>query len=152
MNLSLVVGYIRLIPAEVEKRTGLHFTWTSGDLGPMEALIAETISGQKFGLFRHKNAPIQEHTSIVIREPTENVTLALDDVLDSLGIETKEMISFHPQYHFADCRLVRQDDHGQKFEVGSFHARSDAVIAMRELESRMHKQTYWVEGPGGSFS
>lgn len=41
--------------------------------------------------------------------------------------------------------LWRQDDNGHKFLVETFSCKADAIKAMKEFESRGHKQTYWVE-------
>lgn len=41
--------------------------------------------------------------------------------------------------------LRRLDDNGQEVEVKRFDSREEAETAARELESRGHKQTYWVE-------
>src|SRR5690242_21200900 len=40
--------------------------------------------------------------------------------------------------------LWRQDDNGNRFEVGRFSLREQADRAAAEYEARRHKQTYWV--------
>jgi len=42
----------------------------------------------------------------------------------------------------------RQDDHGNRVEVARHAARADAEEQVAALESRGHKQTYWVSQAG----
>ena len=42
-------------------------------------------------------------------------------------------------------RVLRQDDNGQRFVLGSFSSRCEAERVVAEFESRGHKQTYWAE-------
>lgn len=144
-GLSLIVGYLRLVPSQIENRTGLHFESAMADLGPMEALIAETPSGRQFGLYRLRNASLQEHTTLVVSEQTRDITDAVDEVLDALGIHTKEVRSFHLAYQFRPFKVLRQDDHGRVFTVDSFLSHSDASLAAKKLAHGQHKQLFWIE-------
>lgn len=40
--------------------------------------------------------------------------------------------------------LWRQDDNGNRFAVRAFQNRDDAMHEKRVMESKGHKQTYWV--------
>jgi hypothetical protein len=40
--------------------------------------------------------------------------------------------------------LVRQDDHGNTFDVEAFSTSCEAEATARSFEARGHKQTYWV--------
>lgn len=44
-------------------------------------------------------------------------------------------------------QLWRQDDNGQKFLVETFSLEQEAQAQLEVLESRGHKQTYWITGP-----
>jgi hypothetical protein len=41
--------------------------------------------------------------------------------------------------------VVRQDDGGNRYEVGAFSSECEASHVARTFEDRGHKQTYWVE-------
>lgn len=47
-------------------------------------------------------------------------------------------------------RLMRQDDHGNQFEIRSFATEAEARRHAQLLEARGHKQMYWVEGPAST--
>jgi len=42
-------------------------------------------------------------------------------------------------------RVMRQDDHGNQFEVARYPSRCEADAVATDFESRGHKQLYWVE-------
>jgi len=46
-------------------------------------------------------------------------------------------------------RLLRQDDHGNRYEVDAYTSRCRAGAIATSFEERGHKQTYWIEGPDG---
>jgi hypothetical protein len=39
---------------------------------------------------------------------------------------------------------MRQDDNGNRFEVGAYGTRCEAEIRIEQLEAGGHKQTYWL--------
>jgi len=39
--------------------------------------------------------------------------------------------------------VMRQDDHGNVFEVGTYGTRCEAEMCVQTFESRGHKQMYW---------
>ena len=43
-----------------------------------------------------------------------------------------------------DWTVMRQDDNGNRFEVGSYGTRCEAEIRIQRLEAGGHKQMYWV--------
>lgn len=144
-GLCQVIGYTILDPKQISDRTGLVFEQSNGDLGPMDALAGLSRSGMPFGLYRLLNAPIQGHTTIVVSDQITDITQALEDVLESLGVLTSELRSMHPSFQFHDYKLWRQDDNGNVAEVEAFNSRSDASIAARHYSELGHKQHYWVE-------
>jgi hypothetical protein len=144
-GLCQVIGYTRLTPNQISDRTGLIFEQSSGDLGPMDALAGLSCRNMPFGLYRLRNAPIRDHTTIVVSDKTTNITQALEDILESLGILTNELRSMHSLFQFHSCKLWRQDDNGHATVVETFNSRSDASIAARHYSEQGHKQHYWVE-------
>jgi hypothetical protein len=42
-------------------------------------------------------------------------------------------------------RVLRQDDHGNRFVVAEGLSRAEAEARVAELAARAHKQTYWCE-------
>ena len=70
-----------------------------------------------------------------------------------LPFELREMFPFEPDprtFPPDAWRLVRQDDNGHVFEIGSFSSRCAADAALSKFEGLSHKQTYWlVEIPPG---
>ncbi|RSS60442.1 SPOR domain-containing protein [Streptomyces sp. WAC06614] len=44
--------------------------------------------------------------------------------------------------------VIRQDDNGNRYRVGRYATRSEAQKVADSLESREHKQLYWVERIG----
>lgn len=76
---------------------------------------------------------------------------AVQDVIESLAIEGPEVGFWHPQLEPAKMprwTVWRQDDNGGRFEVDTFLAYSRAMRLCNELESRGHKQMYWVSRQG----
>jgi hypothetical protein len=51
---------------------------------------------------------------------------------------------FNP-HNAGTWRVYRQDDNGNRFVVQAHLNREDAERLVTELESRGHKQVYWVE-------
>ena len=45
----------------------------------------------------------------------------------------------------AKWRVLRQDDHGNRFVVADGLRRAEAEARLAELTARAHKQTYWCE-------
>ncbi len=45
--------------------------------------------------------------------------------------------------------LWRQDDHGNRFEVGRFDSMDEARAALERFEEHTHKQCYWLEREAG---
>ncbi|MEV0533200.1 SPOR domain-containing protein [Kitasatospora sp. NPDC050463] len=43
------------------------------------------------------------------------------------------------------CRVMRQDDNGNRFVVAKGLGRAEAERLAAEFEARGHKQLYWVE-------
>ena len=47
-------------------------------------------------------------------------------------------------------RVVRMDDHGNRFEVGRTATRAEAEALAAEYTAKLHHQVYWVEELGSS--
>ncbi|NBE53893.1 SPOR domain-containing protein [Streptomyces boluensis] len=45
-------------------------------------------------------------------------------------------------------QVIRQDDNGNRYRVGRYATRNEAQRIADSLESRGHKQLYWVERLG----
>ncbi|KQX71273.1 SPOR domain-containing protein [Streptomyces sp. Root1310] len=48
--------------------------------------------------------------------------------------------------------VIRQDDNGNRYRVGRYATRAEAQKIADSLDSRGHKQLYWVERIGQSQS
>lgn len=59
--------------------------------------------------------------------------------------ETSDISEFFDSLELIPHKLWRQDDNGHKYLVETFSCKTDAIKAMKEFESRGHKQTYWFE-------
>ena len=88
----MVAAHLRLTPKELSERTGIQFEISQDGFDYMEAALIQSVSGRQFGLFRYQHSPIQRYTALVIQEGTENLTEALNDALQSLSIDTSEVI------------------------------------------------------------
>lgn len=75
----------------------------------------------------------------------ETLAIHLDEVLESLELSSKFLTWFDENIKLYPHELWRQDDNGHKFLIETFPCKADAVKAMKEFESHLHKQIYWIE-------
>ena len=144
-GLCMVGCYMRIMPSELSRRTGIKFENSQDDLDYLEAALILNGNGKQFGLMRYLRSPRHDYTALLINEGTQDVTGDVNHGLEALGIQSREIISFHPDFQFEPHSLWRQDDHGNKFLVEECLCRSDAAIAMDKLAAHLHKQSYWIE-------
>lgn len=138
--------YLSATPETLAERLGIQFEeeGTVG-LGTADAALLEDEYGKQFGLMRLKHAPNPHYTAVVIREDSKDVTEDVCDALEALEIKSSEAIEFHLDFRREQHCLWRQDDHGQRYLVGTYPCRSDVAIVLRRLTVYQHKQMYWIE-------
>lgn len=132
--------------SEIEKRfeTAFESHFEEG-LGISKFAFFVIDNGRRF--FLREYMPDSQHSmiQIFILNNEERSTKDLDEVLELLELTSKDIIWLYESIKFHPHELWRQDDNGHKFLIETFPCRADAAKALREFESRKHKQTYWLE-------
>jgi hypothetical protein len=146
-DLGLVLADLRPTPSELSAQRSISFEMVPDDLDYREMCLLATSSGRQFYLFRYPRAPRNQYTAVAVSRGTEDVTSALNEILEALELGSGDVISFHSGFRFETYSLWRQDDYGNLSKVREFHCRADATRELRRISSSVHKQTYWIE-PG----
>jgi hypothetical protein len=114
-------------------------------LGPHDRWQVHAPCGVELSIWRsHVEAP---HIGKVCAN-----TLDLDHILFHLPFAVGEIGRWVPALLAPlprEWQVVRQDDHGTRYEMGAFTSQCEAEAIVREFETRGHKQTFWVERRGG---
>lgn len=104
-----------------------------------------TESGTQFFLEEFSPQSEKSIIQVGILNNLETLTIHLDEVLESLELTSKYLTWFNENIKLHPHELWRQDDNGHKFLIETFPCKADAVRAMKEFETRLHKQIYWIE-------
>jgi hypothetical protein len=118
-------------------------------LGRVRYAPCVTTTGRKFVLAQYPDGPTpgRDHTTIMVKDADCGVTPLgeiLDEIVTELRLRTTDLPWVHPQVTFRRHALWRQDDNGNRYEVGVYTSCAEATHALRELESHHHRQFYWV--------
>ncbi len=137
-------------PAQLDAELILGFRHTV-DRGPAYThyALCMTTTGRKFVLFQQAVSPTPNcgHTVIMVKSADCKGTPlgdVLDDILTELHLRTTDLASVDPKVTFTRHALWRQDDNGNRYQVGTYPSRADATFAQRELESHQRRQLYWL--------
>lgn len=136
---------IRLTPAELSAQHEIDWMRYNDDgLGETLSATFQTPTGEHFRFEFHVQAP-NPHTAIVTlcHSPAEADTL--DTALQILGLTSADCTWLRDDIHFIPHDLIRQDDHGNQFCVGTYRRYADALAAQRQLTANFHKQEYWIQ-------
>jgi hypothetical protein len=142
---SLIAAYLRVTPHDLSEQKRIHFEISNDGFDYMEAAFVACTGKSSFGLFRYLNAPARKYTAVVIRADTEKLSEDVNDALEILGVDSSEVISFHPDFKFEPYSAWRQDDNGNKFMIGEYVCRSDAANAVVKWKANGYKQTCWLK-------
>ena len=139
---------VQFSPEELSDRYLIDWTHYDEDgLGETVGAAFRASNGCYFGFEHHFHARTLGHhgTSIVTlyQSPTEAETL--DAVLCDLGLTTADTLWIREDVHLVPCDLIRQDDNGNQFCVGTYRCRADATAEQSKLAASFHKQDYWIQ-------
>lgn len=130
----------------IEEKFGVKFEY-SFEEGLGETKLGGFITETNVQFFLEEFRPETEHSFVqvgILHNP-ETLAIHLDEILESLELTSKYLNWFDENIKLQPHELRRQDDNGHKFLIETFPCKADAVKAMREFESRLHKQTYWIQ-------
>ncbi len=81
-----------------------------------------------------------------VREKSEAITnMGLEEILWSLRVKPEQIVHIQKPFELCPCQVMRQDDHGNEFEVANFTSHLEGRWYVHEMERAIHKQTYWIE-------
>lgn len=139
---------IRLLPEELSERHPIDWM-TYGDDGLGEAVGAafKASNGHYFGFEHHFHTrKLGNHgTSILTLYQSPDEAGTLDAALCDLGLTTADTLWIREDLQFIPCDLIRQDDNGNQFRVGTYRCRADETAGQRKLAASFHKQEYWIQ-------
>jgi hypothetical protein len=139
---------IRFFPEELSEHHPIEWTRYDDDgLGVAVGAAFKASNGHYFGLEHHFHSRTlgQHGTAIVTLYQSPKEAETMDAALCDLGLTTADLISMRDDLQFARCDLIRQDDNGNQFCVGTYRCRADAVADQRKLTASFHKQDYWIQ-------
>jgi len=126
---------------------GREERWWLDGLGLMVSLrFASPATGRCFCAI----SPLRDERrlSAIHTHRDDDPTEAALDALEVLAIDEPNIAHWHSQIEPAIMprwTVWRQDDNGGRFQVATYLAYSRAMRECGELESRGHKQMYWVD-------
>lgn len=146
------VALLRCLPTELSKRYAIE--WTHGvedGLGEVVGACFTASNGQHFVLEHYPKSPEpgKRCTSVLTLHQSVSAAEALDAVLGDLKMTSEDVEWLREDLRFVPHALIRQDDHGNRFCVGTYLCRADALAAWRTLARGQHKQEYWTEARPG---
>lgn len=81
-----------------------------------------------------------------INEPSyEVMNMRLEDILWSLRVKPEQILHIKEGFELCPCKVMRQDDHGNEFEIVRFDSHLEGHWYVHDMERAVHKQTYWVQ-------
>ncbi len=139
---------VRLLPEELSELC--LFDWTRYDedgLGETVGAAFKASNGCYFGFEHHFHARTLGHhgTSVVTPYQSPKEAETLDAVLCDLGLTTADTLWIREDIQLVPCDLMRQDDNGNQFCVGTYRCRADATAEQHNLAASFHKQDYWIQ-------
>jgi len=142
------VAYIGVTPRDLCLSHGIEFNYLEGDwgLGEVEEALMQTRSERTFGLIRYPEAPKTDCTIILVDEKLDDVTDDVNEIMCDLELQSSDIVWLDlDRYRFTPCKLIREDDHGNRILVGKYDCYPDAFFQKEKLEEGGHKQTYSIE-------
>jgi hypothetical protein len=142
-----MAAIVRFLPEELSERVPIDWTRYDDDgLGEAIGAAFKASNGQYFGFNHHFHTRTLGHhgTSIVTLQQSPDEAGTLDEALGLLELTTDDMIWIREDIRLVACDLIRQDDHGNQFCVGTYRCRADAAAEQRKLAASFHKQDYWI--------
>jgi hypothetical protein len=138
---------IRFLPEELSERFQIEWEHYEIDgLGEAAGAAFKASNGQYFAVEHlYHMRTLGRHGSGLItlfRSPAEAETI--DAALCDLELTSEDLTWLRDDIQFTPCDLVRQDDHGNQFTVGTYRCRADATAMIRHLTASAHKQDYWI--------
>lgn len=148
-GVAMPVAFLPMIPRDLCLSHGIQFEYDECEgqgLGEAELAALETHSGSPYILLRYPQAPRPNYTAILVNERLDDVTDILNEILGDLEFRSEDVLSFDlERYRFVPYRLIREDDHGNRVDVGTYTCLPDALFEQRRLERGGHKQFYQIE-------
>lgn len=71
--------------------------------------------------------------------------MLFEDLLWGLQVHPDEIDWVSDHAPLIPCQVMRQDDHGNEFEMVQFDSHLEGRWYVAEMERAVHKQTYWVQ-------
>ena len=141
------VAAIAATPRDLCLSHGIEFEYDEAEgLGDVELAMLETHSGRQFGLIRYPQSPRNDFTVLLVDEKLDDVTDVVNEIMCDLELPSSSMFWFDLNgYRFTPCKLIREDDHGNRVVVQDYDCYPDAFLQKELLEQRGHKQTYSIE-------
>ncbi len=139
---------LRAIPRDLTLSRGIQFEYDEGGfgLGDLEIALLQTQSGKPYGLIRYLEAVKKNYTMIWVEEKLIDATPLVNEIMCDLELRSSDMIWFSPElYRFQPCRLLRDDDNGNRIVMHEYDCYPDAFFHQQEFERRGHKQAYFIE-------
>ena len=138
---------IHFLPEELSERHTIDWMRYDDDgLGEALGAAFKASNDHHFGLEHHLHSRrLGQHGTAILtlyQRPHESETI--DAALCDLGLTSADIISVRDDIKFTPCELIRQDDNGNQFCVGTYRCRADACAAQRKLAASFHKQDYWI--------
>ncbi len=139
---------IRLDPEQLSVRHSIEWTqYVEDGLGPAVGAAFKASNGQYFGvgqLLHYRNQG-QHGCGIqtLFESPAEAQTLECG--FCDLGITSADIVWIREDLQLPAYDLIRQDDHGNQFLVGTYPLRADALDAQRKISAGVHKQDSWIQ-------
>jgi hypothetical protein len=139
------VAYFPFHAVDIEKKFSISFTrYVEDGLGDALGKIIRLNSGRHFLLKELLDAPIPR--LFAESDETNGTEDGVIDLLHEMGLSQEDCLWSLPEgYDEAACVILREDDNGQRFEVGRFEDRLMARLRMHELSKGGHKQHFWIE-------
>ena len=138
---------IRLVPEELSERHSIDWMHYEEDgLGKAAGAAFRASNGHYFGVVHlfHTRVLGQHGSGILTLHASPEEADTLDAALCDLGLTTADTTWIRDDIHLTPHDLIRQDDHGNRFCVGTYSCRADALAAQRQLAASIHKQDYWI--------
>lgn len=130
--------------AQLANDFGIVFSDDSDDLGERRLAVVKLLSGLEVGIYQYKQDSTPASV-FSVSDSVEDVTTAANEIMRLFRIESGSVLSFHPEFRFRECRVVRQDDNGVRYVRGDFQCKADAEIEIEKLSRGAHKQEFWIE-------
>jgi hypothetical protein len=127
----------------------LRIDWTRyEDDGWGEAMGAafRASNGRYFALEHHfhtRRDGVASTSLITLFQDSEEAA-TIDLALCDLGLTMQDVTWLRDDVRLVPHDLIRQDDYGNQFCVGTFRCHADALAEQGRLTAAVHKQDYWI--------